>query len=190
MAAEPMTTLRVSETHEWRLVDWEWRIGDRLTWELHYLHSTPHTTYIRAADRFETQTLNAAKREVDAAHGVGGPRVRGADEPLPPDVLVDARQDRVHEQGEVKPSTRSRARNAGVKGRQIDGDQPLPDLILQLHRDGLAPNEIAATLARLDRDSEADAAGISIRAVIEESADGVAIPRTVRQSSNQRDEKE
>lgn len=63
----------------------------------------------------------------------------------------------------------------GVPASHIDGDQPLPDLILRLHRDGLGPDEIAATLARLDRDSEADAAGISIRAVIEEADAGVPV---------------
>lgn len=75
----------------------------------------------------------------------------------------------------------------GALASHIDGDQPLPDLILRLHLDGLGRDEIASVLARLGRDSEADAAGISIRAVIEEaeearaalSAAGVGVPTTV-----------
>jgi uncharacterized protein (DUF433 family) len=49
----------------------------------------------------------------------------------------------------------------------------MPDLILRLHREGHSPDEIAAELMALDRASEADAAGISIAAVIEEAASGV-----------------
>lgn len=55
----------------------------------------------------------------------------------------------------------------------LDEQEPLPDLILRLHRDGMAQDDIAAELAHLGRASEADAAGISIQAVIEESATGV-----------------
>lgn len=48
--------------------------------------------------------------------------------------------------------------------------EPLPDLILRLHREGYAEDQIAAELLALDRIEEADAAGINIAAVI---ADGV-----------------
>jgi len=42
--------------------------------------------------------------------GVPLPRVRDPDEPLPPDVLVDAHLDRAHQPGQLKPCPR------GAKG--------------------------------------------------------------------------
>jgi hypothetical protein len=51
---------------------------------------------------------------------------------------------------------------------------PLADLILRLHREGRSEDDIAGELMELGRASEADAAGISIAAVIEEVASGVS----------------
>jgi hypothetical protein len=59
----------------------------------------------------------------------------------------------------------------------LDEQEPLPDLILRLHREGSSADEIAAEIAALDRLSEAEAAGLSIEAVI---ADAHGVPGTLQ----------
>lgn len=67
--AEPLTVIKHRDTHEWRLVKREWRVGDPWTWELHYL-GTPSGSYLRAADEHEAALLDECKRLVDSARGV------------------------------------------------------------------------------------------------------------------------
>lgn len=64
--ADPLFRISASETHEWRLVEWPWRVGDKLTWELHYVPSTT-CTMLRAADPFEAGLLWSAKRLIEEA---------------------------------------------------------------------------------------------------------------------------
>lgn len=72
--AEPMTRLRVSDTHEWRLANWEWRIGDPMTWELHSNLPGCDANYIRCADKYEAEMLDAANclRDADAKKQADG----------------------------------------------------------------------------------------------------------------------
>ena len=73
-ARKPLTSIRPSATHEWRLACWDWRLSDQWTWELHYL-LVDDGVKIRCADKFEAELLNECKRLVDAARvdeGRGG----------------------------------------------------------------------------------------------------------------------
>lgn len=67
--AEPLTVIRHRETHEWRLVKWDWRPIDPWTWELHYL-PVDNGIPLRCADEYEAALLDECKRLVDSARGV------------------------------------------------------------------------------------------------------------------------